>query len=324
MEYKKFFNYQICILLGLMVFIPVCSAKKEFDINKLSDLKNNIEELSIVICSGGISALLQDKEFLERVQTKISNSPMDNIRENGSKAIQKMLNQGAIKCKENIFSMDQDSRDELLDKITKKKFTDLIDLIDYDESLLTFGGDLDLTDEEEEFEKQVNDLRDLINSSKKKENKYDKKSKGRKERMRSGMDQQQQQQLLDMEEKLKKRVSNHFVSTEFMVFVVSLLAVMMVLFLYFKSKGKKEMSEDDVKEDLKTREIIKQKSQQVLKESDIARRMKIILKTKFGEYGIYQEYERIQEMDAKQLEQYLNPSNDQSGVFEDVTEESED
>ena len=91
--------------------------------------------------------------YSHRVRTTKYN-PMEVIKKSGvqfddvNQAMSKFLYSGFIQCREEIRNLDEPTKLEMFKKMSQNQFEDVLDYVNFDESLLRYGGQTELTGEE--------------------------------------------------------------------------------------------------------------------------------------------------------------------------------
>ena len=92
------------------------------DFSKLEELMKDSKAFPVIICSAAISAHVSNKKFVSDMTTMIQQSPIDDIRDNPSQTMHKLVTSAAVRCKEMVKELTKGERKEIFEILVAKEF----------------------------------------------------------------------------------------------------------------------------------------------------------------------------------------------------------
>lgn len=201
----------------------------------------------------------------------------------------------SVECSEQIEHLSKEKKMALISSVMKKEQEEIDSLVNLDEGILRFGGDLKLTKKEEDFKREMMKLKENFE-----------KTGGNLKGNKGGIDMDEMEKFKikrermakDLEKKMAELKSNR--NTNFLIFgVMALFVLIFLLWQCFRGgSGANFQMDEDV---LKASEMIKKREKDLESEVRKLKRMRKAMKKKLIELGM--EKEKVEKLEISESEE---------------------
>ena len=285
------FNLGLVILLAFLIAKHYAEEDARGDFSKLEELMEDSKTFPVIICSAAISAHVSNKKFVSDMTVMIQQSPIDDIRDNPSQTMHKLVTSAAVGCKEMVKEFTEKEKKEVFEILVAKDFQKLRRFLQIDEDLIRYGGDIRLSDEEKVVERELQELRAKISEH---SSQADKKKPVSKD---------PETQQIEEKVKLLSEQRNNYLWTYGFVFMLSVVGGLGVWI--YRPKGKTKFTKEEEEENEKAKQNLLRGQKDIDRQLDIARQMKKILSEQFGKVKEFQQFELISEMKEDELDKFM-------------------
>lgn len=207
----------------------------------------------------------------------------------------------SVECIDEIKHLSREERVKLVGKIMEKDKEEIQKLINVDEGIFRFGGDLELSPREEEVKDEMMKIKDQFEKQSGGGGKYDKYDK----HDLHDLKRKREEMAKDLERRMKELKQGRNKNLFFFGIMLLIVVIVLVWQCYFKGGnggGKFDMNEDV----LKANEIIEQREIQLRKEVKKLKRLRKAMKKKMLELGIEKkEIKRLEKTDSEEEEELV-------------------
>jgi len=228
---------------------------------------------------------------------------------------------------------DEEKEEILLDVVEHSEYLNVKHLLEFDEDLFRFGGDLSLDEEEKRILelmnqiKQENDAALAKESNKKQETpKTEKTQKKEKKQHKRASEQMDPKKAEELSSKLKKKLQKLEESKAWHYWVIGgviISAIIGGVFIYrYKPKNRKQTAKD-IEEEAKAKEYLETQNKEIKRQLGIAKKMKDILREKFEEINQIDIYDKLESMTIEQLNELLGIKSEKEETNEETQEQAQ-
>jgi hypothetical protein len=101
----------------------------------------------------------RDKEHKDKARKLLTETSFEDIKKNPNKAFEKYLMKAVNECVVNIQDKDEGDRKVYIQYILDQNYDEIRNVIQFDDDLFMFGGDLELTEEENKIKQRMQKLK---------------------------------------------------------------------------------------------------------------------------------------------------------------------
>lgn len=124
------------------------------------ELMKNPDKLAFLLCTTSVSMYTRDQEHKDKAKELITQTTFEHIKKNPNKAFEKYLMKAVNGCIETILGKTSDEKAIYIQHIINQNYDEIKPLIDFDDDLFRFGGELELTEAEAKIKNRMQQLKD--------------------------------------------------------------------------------------------------------------------------------------------------------------------